>query len=235
MKFRGFPARMEFTPVPNLFINQLAPGMGSMELKITLCLFKILYNKKGRPRFVSETELLADPAVLVSLKEKDTPPQETLAEVLGGAVEQAILLPLAVVQEGKSHILYFLNSPSDRADLAGIQSGQFKLGGFKTVKPQEVAGEKPPDVFSLYEDNIGLLTPMIAEELKDALTTYSEEWLREAVKEAVALNKRSWRYIARILEHWATEGKSNGTHQSNNTEENASKFFRGRFGPLVQR
>jgi DNA replication protein len=206
-----------------------------MELKITLCLFKILYNKKGRPRFVSEADLLADPAVLASLQEKDNTPQETLTGVLTSAVEQAILLPLDVVQEGKSYTLYFLNSPADRADLAGVQSGQFKLGGFKTVKPQQGTGEKPPDIFSLYEDNIGLLTPMIAEELKDALATYPEEWLREAVKEAVALNKRSWRYIARILEHWATEGKSNGTHQSNNTEENPSKFFRGRFGPLVQR
>jgi DNA replication protein len=235
MKFKGFPARMEFTPVPNLFINQLAPGMGSLELKITLCLLKILYNKKGRPRFVTEPDLLADPAVLASLQDRDNLPRETLVEVLTAAVEQAILLPLEVVQDGRSHTLYFLNSPADRADLAGVQSGQFKISDFKPVKLPKAAGENPPDIFSLYEDNIGLLTPMIAEELKDALSTYPEEWLRDAVKEAVSLNKRSWRYIARILEHWATEGKSNGTHQSNNAEENSNKFFRGRFGPLVQR
>jgi DNA replication protein len=235
MKFRGFPARMEFTPVPNLFINQMAPGMNGTELKITLCLFKILYNKKGRPRFVSEADLLADPAVLASLQEKDNPPQVSLAEVLTGAIEQLILLPLKVVQEGKSYTLFFLNSPADRTDLAGVQSGQFKLSGLKIAKPLEAAVEKSPDIFSLYENNIGLITPMVAEELKDALATYPEEWLGEAVKEAVALNKRSWRYIARILEHWATEGKSSGTHQSNNAEENSSKFFRGRFGPLVQR
>ena len=27
-KFSGFPARMEFTPVPNLFINSLMPQIG---------------------------------------------------------------------------------------------------------------------------------------------------------------------------------------------------------------
>jgi DNA replication protein len=235
MKFKGFPARMEFTPVPNLFINQLAPVMGGAELKIALCLFKILYNKKGRPRFVSEADLLADPAVLESLQEKGEQPQETLVEILTGIVRQSILVPLEVAQEGKIHTLYFLNSPSDRADLAGVQSGQFRLAAFEIVKPLEAVTEKPTDIFSLYEDNIGLLTPMIAEELKDALATYPEAWIREAVKEAVTMNKRSWRYIARILERWTTEGKSNGTHQPDNSEENAAKFFRGRFGPLVQR
>jgi DNA replication protein len=235
MKFKGFPARMEFTPVPNLFINQLAPEMSGAELKITLCLFKILYNKKGRPRFVSEADFLADPAVLASLQEKAGQPQETLKEILAMAVQQAILLPLEANLDGKNYNLYFLNSPADRTDLAGVQSGQFPLKGFKTVKPMEAAGEKPPDIFSLYEENIGLLTPMIGEELKDALATYPEAWLREAIKEAVTLNKRSWRYIGRILERWATEGKSNGTHQPDNSEENAAKFFRGRFGPLVQR
>ena len=43
-KFSGFPARMEFTPVPNLFINSLMPQISDIaELKVTLYLFAALY------------------------------------------------------------------------------------------------------------------------------------------------------------------------------------------------
>ncbi|MEX2431266.1 MAG: DnaD domain protein, partial [Dehalococcoidia bacterium] len=64
-----------------------------------------------------------------------------------------------------------------------------------------------PNVFALYEANIGLLTPMIADQLRDAEEAYPEEWIESAFHEAVEQNKRSWRYIAAILERWATEGR----------------------------
>jgi DNA replication protein len=235
MRFTGFPARMEFTPVPNLFINRLAPGMDGLELKVMLCIFNILFNKKGRPRFISEAELLENPSVLASLSERGDKPRAVLGEVLGAAAAQGILVPLEMVQDANQAVLYFLNSPADLADRAGLESGQVKTGRLEAAKQPDDAGGPPPDVFSLYEDNIGLLTPMIAEELKDALKTYPEEWVGEAMKEAAALNKRSWRYIARILERWATEGKNNGAHRPNNKEENPGRFFQGRFGPLIQR
>ena len=67
-----------------------------------------------------------------------------------------------------------------------------------------------PNVFVLYEQNIGMLTPMIAEELRDAEKHYPEDWIPEAFREAVELNKRSWRYVLRILERWRAEGKDAG-------------------------
>ena len=39
---------------------------------------------------------------------------------------------------------------------------------------REVITEKSPNIFTMYEENIGLLTPMIAEELRDAEKTYPE-------------------------------------------------------------
>ena len=64
-----------------------------------------------------------------------------------------------------------------------------------------------PDIFVLYEQNIGLLTPPIADELRQAEQTYPAGWIEEAFREAVALNKRSWRYIHAILERWRTQGR----------------------------
>ena len=61
-----------------------------------------------------------------------------------------------------------------------------------------------PTVFRLYEQNMGPLTPLIADRLIKALETYPTEWIEEALGEAVAYNRRSWRYVARILENWVS-------------------------------
>src|SRR5216117_216696 len=67
-----------------------------------------------------------------------------------------------------------------------------------------------PTIYSLYEQNIGLLTPILAERLQDAEGRYPLDWIEAAFEEAVTNNKRSWRYIERILERWAAEGKQSG-------------------------
>ena len=67
-----------------------------------------------------------------------------------------------------------------------------------------------PSVYALYEQNIGLLTPILAEHLQDAEARYPMAWIDSAFEEAVANNKRNWRYIERILERWAAEGRDSG-------------------------
>jgi DnaD/phage-associated family protein len=64
-----------------------------------------------------------------------------------------------------------------------------------------------PNIFVLYEQNIGLLSPLLAEELKDAADLYPAEWIEAAFREAVQQNKRKWSYIRAILRRWGTEGK----------------------------
>jgi len=64
-----------------------------------------------------------------------------------------------------------------------------------------------PNIFVLYEQNIGLLTPMIASQLEDAADHYPAEWVEAAFSEAVQRNKRNWKYISAILRRWETEGR----------------------------
>ena len=61
------------------------------------------------------------------------------------------------------------------------------------------APDVKPNIFALYEENVGIIGPMMAEALKEAETTYPAAWIEEAFREAVARNKRSWRYIETIL------------------------------------
>ena len=90
-----------------------------------------------------------------------------------------------------------------------------------TVEPN--IKEEKPNIFALYEQNIGLLTPMIAEELKEAEKLYPVSWIEEAFKEAVSLNKRNWRYISRILERWASEGKDSGEFRRDSKRRERSR------------
>jgi DNA replication protein len=64
-----------------------------------------------------------------------------------------------------------------------------------------------PNIFVLYEQNIGLLSPLIAEDLKEAADRYPAEWIEAAFREAVQNNKRKWTYIRAILRRWETEGR----------------------------
>lgn len=62
-------------------------------------------------------------------------------------------------------------------------------------------------IYQLYEQNIGLLTPMIASQLEDAEDHYPTDWIEAAFSEAVQRNKRNWKYISAILRRWETEGR----------------------------
>jgi DnaD/phage-associated family protein len=64
-----------------------------------------------------------------------------------------------------------------------------------------------PNIFVLYEQNIGLLSPLLADELKDAADQFPAEWIEAAFREAVQHNKRKWSYIRAILRRWETEGR----------------------------
>ena len=48
-----------------------------------------------------------------------------------------------------------------------------------------------PNIFTLYEQNIGLLTPLIADQLRDMEKSYPPDWIDEAFTIAVGRNKRA--------------------------------------------
>lgn len=80
-------------------------------------------------------------------------------------------------------------------------------------------------IFKLYEENIGLITPLVAESLAEAETRYSSQWIVEAFKLATTRNKRSWAYISRILERWFIEGKTYGDSRKYSKKVTAAEYI----------
>ena len=75
--------------------------------------------------------------------------------------------------------------------------------------------EVPKNVFQAYEEEIGPLTPAIADTLKDAEELYDPQWIIESFSLAAQNstptdNKRNWRYCEKILKRWKKEGKDDG-------------------------
>jgi DNA replication protein len=234
-EFNGFPAKMQFTPVPNMVFSSLLPQITDLnELKTLLYIFQLRYMKKGSLRFVAQSELAGLPGLLSGFGGPD--PAAALRTVLDTLERKNIILHLRMRRAEAEHDLYFVNDEEGRTATGKISSGDVEILGFEPSLPAETAAGPPQDIFTLYEQNIGMLTPLIADELREAGKQYSENWIREAIKEAAALNRRNWRYIARILEHWATEGKDDGTHRRNTAQNSdPDKYIRGRYGHMVQR
>lgn len=81
-----------------------------------------------------------------------------------------------------------------------------------------------PDIFKLYENNIGALTPMISEKLKDAEKEYPMDWIRDAMQIAVENNKRRWNYCESILKRWQAEGKDDGKRNGKHESKQESNY-----------
>ncbi|MDD5038814.1 MAG: DnaD domain protein [Dehalococcoidales bacterium] len=235
-QFEGFPSRMQFTPVPNVFLSTLLPQISDIiELKTTLCIFWSLYGKKGYPRFVTYRELLGNTSLISSLRVEAKAPDTVLVEALEMAVKRGTILHMILDRDGVPEDLYFLNTESDRQVIAKIQSGELNLPGLGTEgQIPEIETEPLPDIFTLYEQNIGMLTPMIADELREAERLYPEAWIRDAIREAVNQNVRKKSYILAILEHWSAEGKSDGTHKRDFKKADPDKYIKQKYGHMVK-
>lgn len=210
-KFNGFPAgELRFTSVPDLFFARLLPQIDSLvELKVTLHFLWVHYRQARQA--VSRNELLTDETLMQSLALIDEDPEEALTQGLARSVERGTLLYAQVEDETGRHHLYFLNSERGRQAQAKIKTGE--MGVVATSGAEVASPAKRPNIFDLYEANIGLISPILADQLKDAEATYPPEWIEDAIKIAVENNVRKWSYIRAVLEGMATAGRDDSGKQ----------------------
>ena len=235
-QFTGFPSKTQFTPLPNSFFSTLLPQISDIaELKTTLHLLGMLYRKRGYPRFITYEELSSNTSLMRSLKGEGKPPDETLRQALEMAAKRGTILHLLLDRDGVAGDVYFLNTEQDRQVIAKIQNGELILKGLRTREQPYIEAEEKPNIFTLYEENIGILTPMIAEELREAEKLYPESWIRDAIKEAANQGKHKWSYISAILERWSSEGKSSGAYKREFKKTTSDKYTKQRYGHMVRR
>jgi DnaD/phage-associated family protein len=217
--FSGFPpGKIHNVSVPEPVFTDLIPLIDDLaELKLTLLVLWRLLRQRGRVRYLSHTDLASDDVLRASLG-------DTLHQALARAVERGTLLRVEAAAGGASESLYFANTPKGRAAVEAIARGEW---------PDELESAGRPNVFTLYEQNIGMLTPLIADELRQAEKDYPAEWIEEAFREAVSLNKRSWKYIRAILERWRIEGRGDETSRRPR-EADRRRYIEGEYGDYIE-
>ena len=235
--FKGFPdGRHHQVPIPSLLFKELLPIIDDLgELKISLYTFWRLDRMEGTFRFLRFSDLAGDQELLTGLRKPGVSEIESLHEALNRAVQRGTLLEFKSVPPDGEEIVYFLNSRRGRAALEALKSGKWHPD-LSTAQPPPEIGE-PPNIFRSYEENIGALSPMIAESLKDAEKNFPLPWIEEAIRIAVENNKRNWRYIEAILERWGREGKHGKKEKPedrSDTEDSRRRYVEGEFSEFVE-
>jgi DnaD/phage-associated family protein len=86
----------------------------------------------------------------------------------------------------------------------------------KVATVAAAANENTDSAIVFYENHIDGITPHSSQLILDAVDTYSEPMVVDAMREAVANNVRKWKYIEAILKNWKQNGRKtlskNGTN-----------------------
>lgn len=242
--FVGFPdAKMKAVKIPDFFFTDLLPMIDDLaELKLTLHCFWLLNEQEGQLKYLRGVDLRSDETLLRSLNlDNDLrTPQQALADALERATARGTLLKLELetrVGENETAVedWYFINTVKGRQTLALVRQG--RLEELRHVLPDEARLKvERPNIFIMYEQNIGLLTPLIADQLRDLEKSYPPDWIDEAFTIAVANNKRSLRYIQAILKRWETEGKDERTHETSGRdtpEDRRRKYIPDEYSDVI--
>lgn len=210
-KFDGFPpGKAQLTQIPSLFFSELLPLIDDLaELKVTLFAFYALQQKEGDIRVLRSADFTGNSVLMNGLHvaEPSVEPDKLLDSGLKRACERGTLLCTQVKLRTGEETLYLANTAQGRAALARIEAGDWRPTD--DVLVLELLPERP-NIYRLYEENIGPLTPMIAENLKDAERSYPLDWIEDAMRLAVEQNARNWRYMSAVLERWLAEGRNHG-------------------------
>ena len=228
-KFEGFPGgKVRLTRIPAQFFRELLPKIDHLaELKVTLYALWFLDQKEGNFRWLRTADFTRDRVFMEGLGNQRN---QALEEGLQHALARGTLIKAEVPGEKGPEDYFFLNSPRGRAAVEAINKGRWQPTG-NPDQPIALDLDKP-NIFKLYEENIGPLTPMIAEDLKDAEQTYPPEWIADAVKIAVENNVRRWRYIQAILQSWKKEGRNE--QNRGDTEKDRRRYIEGPFAEFIR-
>ncbi|MFM8877276.1 MAG: DnaD domain-containing protein [Anaerolineae bacterium] len=212
--FPGFTSSETFTQVPDSWIRLMNEIDDVAELKVTLYAIWRIEHLEGNFRAMCETDFEVE-ALDLKIDE--------IQRGLGKAVERGILLK----SQHEADAFYFLNSPRGRLSAEAFAKGQWR-DAMRAYIPNK------SNVFKLYEENIGALTPLLADMLKEAEKNYPSAWFEEAIEIAVSRNIRNWKYIEAILARWKENGKDE-RRDSEDSVKDAKRYTDGEFSEFLKR
>jgi DnaD/phage-associated family protein len=201
-----------FTQVPNRFFDMLSEDMEASEVRVTLVMIRETYGYH-RADFKMGIKKLAEAAGI----------SRGAAKLGADAAEQRGTFRRSNPEEqGEAEwelVVYNECYPINECE-GGIQP---LYATHTTIDPQVGVKERNKEkestaaefydhkvssnVFAIYTQNIGALSPLLSDELAEVEKEDKEGWFEDAVKEALGKNVRNLKYIKAILARWKVEGR----------------------------
>src|SRR5579872_5108462 len=188
--------RPEAVSIPAEFFARVLPGIDDLVLlKIVLHAYQLSQAAESFGVRVEDLRKAAAGSI------DSTGTNESAAQLVDRGIERAIAGELLVrrLLEGEAYLV--------------------PLAGRSRTAPAELPDRTAPDpltdgpgrarrpnAFALYERHVGPLTPLVAEQIREAERAYPREWVGAAIAEAGAHERRNWRYVESILAAWEKRG-----------------------------
>ncbi len=226
MTFPGFPEDVTSqVRIPEQFFRDILLNIvNTNELKLTLYIFWRLEHMEGPFHYIRLNDLVRDRELALSMAKDLAKARPAIKTALKRAVRHGVLLQAELTTNDAPDTIICLNSPKGRAAVAAIEKGDWRIvdEGNQAV---DIYPERP-NIFQLYENNIGPLTPLMADALRDAEQIYQADWIEDAFRIAVERNKRNWHYIEAILRRWQDGGRDDRKDQQDrrDTEEARRRY-----------
>lgn len=210
----------KFTQVPNILFDELMSSMGNAELRVVLvAVRKMLGFHKT-----------SDAISLTTFQKLSGLSRQGVMDGLAAAVKNGHLRQLPTTGK-RGTTMYALCIGQDAGLVKPVDQSRELTSTSQASRPELVklvdtqnketkltkeklppAGEpspEPPQIYAFYVENIRQqITPLVRDGLVDAVKTYGEAWVQDAIKEAVFNNVPKWNYVAAILERWGKEGRA---------------------------
>jgi DnaD/phage-associated family protein len=198
--------------IPHDFLrNVLARTEDLAELKATL--YVASFSAAGGRRAVPRDTLMLQAAAQAIAGQGSPEPAETrVRRALDRAVVNGSLLQLSVLTKAGRIPHYLIATEENRDAVERFQRNDTEAARSLGIHSADEVEIYRPNIFGLYERVIGPLTPLVAEQLRDAERSYPRDWIEQAMQEASEREHHSWKYVEAILVRWEAEGGPRRSH-----------------------
>ena len=228
-----FKTGQKMIPVPAQLFTEILPRLhNESQLRATLYTWYAIASKGSGQRYVYLSQLLTDPVLLSWITHLGG--KNGIRHGLDLSCKEGIFLQLQIGEDDK------ILAPNDESGARLITD----------MKSESVAHHKQSrdlnpetnyertvvsNVIEKYENEIGMLTPVIADMIAIAEQTYPTTWILEALDIAAQSNARSWKYVTAILARWKNEGKNNGNEETSRFSSRQSGREQNRYDSVIRK
>ena len=228
-----FKTGQKMIPVPAQLFTEILPRLhNESQLRATLYTWYAIMSKGSGQRYVYLSQLLTDPVLLSWFTHLGG--KNGIQRGLDQSCREGIFLQLQIGEDDK---ILAPNDESGARLITDMKSESVAHHNQSRDSSPETNYERTvvSNVVEKYENEIGMLTPVIADMIAIAEQMYPTTWILEALDIAAQSNARSWKYVAAILARWKNEGKNNDNEKTSRFSSRKSGREQNRYDSVIRK